>query len=179
MTEEQERLVLDNINLIYMVLKKYKIYSKIDEYYDVAMIGLCKGAKSFDKTRGFSESTYLSRCIANEILMTFRNKKINTIPLNSRCNTQDIDNTMCLDEVIPDEKINIENEIITGYEMELLHKNIKSLNPKYRFVIENIYFSDIKMTQKEIAEKIGVTQAQVSRIKKNAIEELKEKLKND
>ena len=64
----KEKLILDNINLIYMVLKRYNLYNQLDEYYDIGMIGLVKGANSFSEDKGYKVSTYLTSCITYEIL---------------------------------------------------------------------------------------------------------------
>ena len=55
----KEKLILDNINLIYMVLKKYNLYNQLDEYYDIGMIGLVKGANTYSGDKGYKTSTYL------------------------------------------------------------------------------------------------------------------------
>lgn len=66
----------DNINLIYFVLKQLNIYNRngIDEYFDVGMLGLVKGLKTYTESKG-AISTYLVNCIKNEILMEMRNQK--------------------------------------------------------------------------------------------------------
>ena len=68
----------DNINLIYFVLKQLNIYNKdgIDEYFDVGMLGLVKGLKTYSESKGVI-STYLVKCIRNEIVMELRNQKAN------------------------------------------------------------------------------------------------------
>ena len=53
----KEKLILDNINLIYMVLKRYNLYNQLDEYYDIGMIGLVKGANTFSEDKGYKVST--------------------------------------------------------------------------------------------------------------------------
>ena len=64
----EDKIVTDNINLIYHVLKKYGLYRNLDEYYDVGLIGLVKGVKSYDNSKGYAISTYLVKCITTEVL---------------------------------------------------------------------------------------------------------------
>ena len=73
-----EKLVLDNVNLIYLVLKKLGLYNNHEEYFDLGMIGLVKGAKTFNKELGYNASTYLYRCIYNEIYCHLRKKEIHS-----------------------------------------------------------------------------------------------------
>ena len=57
----------DDRRLIYLVLKKLNLKDKEDEYYDVGLVGLAKGIKTYDKTKGYQRSTYYVKCIKNEI----------------------------------------------------------------------------------------------------------------
>ena len=178
MTEEQRKIVLDNMGLVYKMLKKYNVYNKLDEYYDVAVIGLCKGAKTYDKTKGFNQSTYLCKCIQNELLMTFRTKRVKTISLDTYCNKSVLDNNVKLEDVIQDDSVDIERDLLMEDERNwILSKIDECLNKKERFIILSIYFNEKKIPQKEIATKLKVSQAQVSRIRKNALEKLKGALK--
>lgn len=176
MTEEQERMVLDNQNLIYPILKRYNV--SIDDYFDVAMIGLCKGVKTFDKTKGVQVSTYLYRCISNELLMELRQKKVKTISLEVHLKNQNND-SIRLEEMLFDTKTNIENDFIKKNEYNLLYQSLEVLNDKEKFVIEQTFFNDKKTTQKDIALLLNLTQAQVSRIKRDALKKLREELEND
>ena len=66
----------DNLNLIYFVLKQLNMYNKdgIDEYFDVGMLGLVKGLKTYSESKG-AVSTYLVKCIRNEIGIELRNQR--------------------------------------------------------------------------------------------------------
>lgn len=176
MTEEQERMVLENQNLIYTVLKKYHV--SIEDYFDIAMIGLCKGVKTFDKTKGFKASTYLYRCIVNELFMEFRQKKVKTISLEVHFKNKNND-SLRLEEMLCDDKVNIENDFIKKSEIDLLYQKMNILNDKEKFIIEKTFFNNKKTTQKDIALLLNLTQAQVSRIKRDALKKLKEVLEND
>ena len=69
----KEKLILDNINLIYMVLKRYNLYNQLDEYYDIGMIGLVKGANTYSGDKGYKASTYLTSCILMKYLLIKEN----------------------------------------------------------------------------------------------------------
>lgn len=166
-----ERLVLDNIKLIYAVLKKLKVYHKCDEYFDVGMIGLVKGAKSFNKDLGYSPTTYLYKCIYNEIVKEFKKKEISTISLD-----KPIDDLHTFEDIIPDKKTT-ESDYFSRTDNIIINETIKELTPKEQMIIYNTFgFFEKKMTQQELGEKLGVCQARISRIKTSALKKLKIKL---
>ena len=77
----QQEIVANNHNLIYFMCKKYNL--DIEEYYDVLAIGLCKAAKSFDYNKS-KFATYACTCMLNEVKMSRRKNKIETISLNNQ-----------------------------------------------------------------------------------------------
>lgn len=163
-----EKLVLDNINLIYLVLKRLKVYHKCDEYFDIGMIGLVKGAKSFNKDLGYSPTTYLYKCIYNEIVMEFRKKEISTISLNNP-----IDELHTFEDILSDEKT-AESDYFLGYDNIIIDEAIKQLTKKEQIIIKSTFgFYKKQLSQTELAKLFGITQPQVSRIRKAALKKLK------
>lgn len=163
----------DNLNLIYFVLKQLNMYNKdgIDEYFDVGMLGLVKGLKTYTESKG-SLSTYLVNCIKNEILMEMRNQK--TVKRNNGVKPISI-NTPTTDNLTIEDTIKSDFDML---EYEIKKERIKelgvaiiTLKPVEKHVIIDIYFNN--KTQLEIAEEIGVRQSYVSRIKTRAIRKLR------
>ena len=163
----------DNINLIYFVLKQLNMYNKdgIDEYFDVGMLGLVKGLKTYSESKGVI-STYLVKCIRNEIVMELRNQK--TVKRNNGVKPISISTPTS-------DNLTIEDTIKSDFDMleyEIKNERIKELGiainvlkPIEKRVIIDIYFNN--KTQLEIAEEIGVRQSYVSRIKTRAIKKLR------
>lgn len=185
MKTSRDDLILDNINLIYYVLKKMNLYKKADEYYDIGMIGLIKAADTFDESKGYTFSTYSSRCIRSELLGYIRrensNKRksnYNTISLEMTIYQENDDREINLIDTLPS-KVNIEEEIIANEEKELLEEALKILNDKELLVISYMFgingYDEIK--QKDIATILGMQQGSVSRIGKRAINKMKYYLK--
>ena len=172
----KDEMVLDNINLIYVVLKKLNLYHRLDEFYDIAMIGLVKGVNYFDETKGYKLSTYLYRCIYNEILMSFRRlnsgreiPEYMTVPLETN-----VTDNLTLMDVLPD-KFDMEEEMLKNERIERLHKEISKLSKCEQLVI-NLSFGINgceKMRQKDICKLTNTSQCHVSRIKVRALEKLK------
>lgn len=175
----EEEIIMNNTKLIYVVLKRLNLYYREDEFYDIGMVGLVKGVKKYDSSLGYSMSTYLYKCIYNEILMSFR--RINSgrevpekalIPL-----TTPVGDNLTLEDMIQDDA-NIEDEIIKKEEIENLHNEILKLSNREQLVI-NLYFglnSCKKLKQKEIAKIIGVEQGRISKIKNTALKKLRKEL---
>lgn len=163
----------DNINLIYFVLKQLNMYNKegIDEYFDVGMIGLVKGTQTYKKKKG-EISTYLAKCIRNEIVMELRNQKADkrnngVKPIS--INTPTTDN-LTIEDTIKSNFDVLEYEI-KNERIKELGIAIASLKPVEKRVIIDIYFNN--KTQLEIAEEIGVRQSYVSKVRTRAINKLR------
>lgn len=163
----------DNLNLIYFVLKQLNMYNKdgIDEYFDVGMLGLVKGLKTYTESKG-AVSTYLVKCIRNEIVIELRNQKANkrnngVKPIS--INTPTTDNLTIEDTIKSD--FDMLESIIKKERIKELGVAINTLKPIEKHVIIDIYFNN--KTQLEIAEEIGVRQSYISRIKSKAIRKLR------
>lgn len=179
----QEQLIIDNHNLVYHVLKKMNLYNQLDEYYDIAIIGLIKAAKNYDETKKIKFSTFASTCIKNELLCYLRSHQKRNL----------INNTISLDEVIYQSSdgediflkdkipgnVNIEEEIITSEQIEKLYKIISSLSQIEKFILEYSYGLNNKLvlTQYQLAELTGMSQANVCRVRKKVLTKIKEGLK--
>lgn len=177
----EEELILKNINLIYVTLKKLNLFDRRDEFYDVGMIGLVKGAKKYNPNLGYTAGTYLGRCIYNEILMYIRNNNsTKKIPENmtTYLSTKTTDK-LSVGDLIKDD-FDVEEDLIRNEQIEILYKEISKLTKNEQLVL-NLYYglNGYKAKrQTEISEIIGLTQAHVSRIKNKAIEKLRKEMKN-
>lgn len=175
----EEKLITENINLIYHVLKKYKLYSYLDEYFDIGMIGLVQGAKTYDESKGHKPSTYLTKCIANEI---FKYNKVQNCQKRSN-GQKDIsiytpinnDGNECyLIDLIPSDE-NIEETIIKKEQLEWLYKELSKIEERDKFIICSNYglLGYKKLTQREIAKKLNISQRTVQYFIRKNIEKLR------
>lgn len=172
----KEQLILKNTNLIYVALKNLNLYDKLDEYFDVAMIGLVRGANSYDESLNYKPSTYLYKCIYNELLLNIRRAKSKKrIPdyMMDRLSTPTTDN-LTIEDIISND-VDIEKELIKKEQIEILHCEISKLSEREQLVI-NLSFGINgyeQMTQPDISEELKLSQAQVSRIRSKAIKKLR------
>lgn len=184
LTKSQEGMVLKNECIIYDVLKKMNLYRHLGDYYDIGAIGLVKGAITFDESKGYAVSTYLYRCVRNEILLHIR--KENSVKNKSNKNTLSYDyayNNDDKDELefsnfIEDETQRIEEMLIKKEQIELLYKEILKLRERDRFIICSKYglLEHKKLNQEQLAKEVGLSQSYVCRIIKSILEKLRENL---
>jgi len=179
----QEQLILGNHNLVYHILQKMNLYNQLDEYYDIAIIGLIKAAKNYDETKQINFSTFAGKCIRNEILHYLRQQQSNRLKANY--NTISLEKTVfeksgnkiLLIDKIPS-NVNIEQELINNEEIIHLYKAISNLSDSERFIIEHSYGLNNKkiLRQKQLAEITGQSQANVSRIIKKILKKIKQEM---
>lgn len=183
--EERERYAEENLKLIGFVMKSlYPSQVDYEELYDVGVTGYAKALVSYNKGNGAKFSTYAYNCIRNEILFFLRkeSKHINNnISLNSILSVDKNGNNLQLEDIVSDEEkdTGLEDRILEDEQRAILLKAIDELNEKEKKIIIYRYGLDrgIKKTQKELAEEINMSQANVSKIQEKAIKKLKVILK--
>lgn len=176
-------LIEHNLRLVAHIIKKYySNSSEQDDLVSIGTIGLIKAVSSYNYEKGTKFATYAARCIENEILMYFRNKKkfSQDVSFSDPIDSDKDGNTLSIMDTLADEhSINedIENKIL----YENLYKTIDSeLLPREKEIICLRYglHGRKAYTQREIAKNLGISRSYVSRIEKKALEILKTKLKN-
>ena len=181
--EARNILIEKNLRLVAHVVKKYS-NTKVeqDDLISIGTIGLIKGINSFNIDKGSKLSTYVSRCIDNEILMYLRSiKKLNAeVYLNEPIGKDKDDNIITLQEVLENNDRNIEDEVDLKIKIKKLYEKIKEvLKDRERTIIELRFGLDgyKPKTQHEIAEMIGISRSYVSRIETKAIKKLNKEFK--
>lgn len=176
--EARNILIEKNLRLVAHVVKKYA-NTKVeqDDLISIGTIGLIKGINSFNVDKGSKLSTYVSRCIDNEILMYLRStKKLNAeVYLNEPIGKDKDDNVVTLQEVLENNDRNIEEEVDLKMKIKKLYKKMKEvLKDRERTIIELRFGLDGNKpkTQHEIADMMGISRSYVSRIETKAIGKL-------
>ena len=182
--EEARNILIErNLRLVAHVSKKYASTNiDQDDLISIGTIGLIKGINSFNIEKGAKLSTYVSRCIDNEILMHLRaTKKIGAeVYLNEPIGKDKDDNVVALEEVLENNERNIEVEVGLKMKIKLLYEKMKSLiRDRERTIIELRFGLDghKPKTQNEIASMMGISRSYVSRIETKAIEKLSKVIK--
>ena len=183
--EEAKKVLIErNLRLVAHVCKKYS-NSNVDQddLISIGSIGLIKGINSFNASKNIKLSTYISKCIDNEILMYLRSsKKLNSeVYLEEPIGKDKDDNTITLKEVLENEDKPIDEEIELKLKIKKLYEKIKSiLKERERTIIELRFGLNGKepKTQNEIAKSMGISRSYVSRIETKAIGKLAKELKD-
>lgn len=179
-TKARNELIEHNLRLVSHIIKKY--YSGYDEQEDlisIGTIGLIKGIDSFDADKGARLATYAARCVENEILMYFRGKKKDSVVMsvNEPIDCDSEGNPLTLIDIISVDDT-ISDELDIKRKTKILYKFIEEIEDErekqiiiYRYGLYNRK----ELTQREIADKMGISRSYVSRIEKRVIEELRDK----
>ena len=181
--EARNILIEKNLRLVAHVCKKYS-NSNVDQddLISIGTIGLIKGINSFDVDKGAKLSTYVSRCIDNEILMHFRStKKLSSeVFLNEPIGKDKDDNVVTLQEVLENDERNIEDEVDLKFKVKVLYQKLKSVLKERERTILELRFglnNSKPLTQNEVATFFGISRSYVSRIETKAISKLSKEFK--
>lgn len=173
-----------NIRTVYYVVQKFRANNDYDELVSVGMMGYAKALDKFSPVRGIKFATFAIHCIYNEILFYLRKeKKIkdHNVSINTKLSTDKNGNDLVLEDIVPDTKPNPEEHIKTNDTKNTLIIALRGLAPTERYIIIYRYGIDrgIVLTQKDIAQKLDMSQANISKIEKNSLDKLEEMLRNE
>lgn len=177
--EAKHTLIERNLRLVAHVSRKYQSGEEdMEDLISIGTIGLIKAIATFNYERGNRLATYAARCIDNELLMYFRGKKKTSreVSLYEPIGTDKEGNQINLMDVVE----STDREIFEIIELKSNTKKIydmipRVLNDRERQIIEWRYglYNRKPVTQREIADKLGISRSYVSRIEKRALEKLK------
>ena len=176
-------LIEKNLRLVAHVCKKYS-NSNVDQddLISIGTIGLIKGINSFSLEKGVKLSTYVSRCIDNEILMYFRaTKKLSSeFYLNDPIGKDKDDNVVTLQEVLENDEKAVEDSVDLKMKVKTLYDKMKTvLKDRERTILELRFGlgGNRPRTQMQIAKEMGISRSYVSRIETKAINKLSKEIK--
>jgi RNA polymerase sporulation-specific sigma factor len=182
-TEARSKLIEHNLRLVAHIVKKYENNAGLtDDLISIGTIGLIKGIDTFKIEKNNKLTTYVARCIENEILMYFRSNKKNnnTVSLNDSIGYDKEGNEISLIDVIKSNNIEISDLLHKSENIELINSSLNILNKRELEIIVNRFGlnGNKVLTQKEIAKKLGISRSYVSRIEKRAISKLYREFKH-
>lgn len=171
-------LVEHNLRLVVYIAKKFDGCGESnDDLVSVGTIGLIKAINSFKVEKNIKLATYASRCIENEILMYLRkiSKQKREISFDEPLNTDWEGNELLLSDVMGTDADCVYRDIESSVEHELLLAAIKKLPAREQRIITMRFGLDgnDEMTQKDVADFLGISQSYISRLEKKIISKLK------
>ena len=178
----KEELILHNMRLVAHVAKKYQGSEEdVEDLISIGTIGLLKAVSTFDYNFGNRFATYAIRCIENELLMYFRkNKKTKVeVSLYEPIGTDKEGKQIHLMEVLLIDEIDVSKQMEKNRDISLIKQHMDEvLTEREAVIIKKRYglFGEKELTQREIAESMGISRSYVSRIEKKALEKLKNML---
>lgn len=174
----KDTLIERNLRLVVYIAKKFENSGvNIEDLISIGTIGLMKAINSYNLEKNIKLATYASRCIENEILMHLRkNNKIKTeISIDEPINTDSEGNDLSLGDILGTESDSIFKSIEEDDNKKVLLLAIERLNKREKIIMQLRYGFDgvEELTQKEVADKLGISQSYISRIEKKVINNLK------
>ncbi len=171
-------LIEHNLRLVVFLAKKYENTGvDLEDLVSIGTIGLIKGINTFSRDKNIKLATYASRCIDNEILMYLRkNKKSKVeVSIDASLSLDGEGNELHLEDVLGTDPDIVTRGIEEETERNLMINEVMHLRPRDRDIMILRYglMGNGELTQKEVAEKLGISQSYISRIEKKVIKRLK------
>lgn len=183
MDREQKRAILieRNLRLVVYIAKKFENTGvNIEELISIGTVGLIKAIETYQPDKNIKLATYASRCIENEILMFIR-KNANArkeISFDEPLNVDWDGNELLLSDILGSEPDVVSKHLEEIEERTLLHRAIAHLGERERTIIELRYGlrGGDELTQKEVADLMGISQSYISRLEKRIIRDLRKEM---
>ena len=176
--EARNKLIEHNLRLVVFLAKKYdNTMYDLEDLVSIGTIGLIKGIKTYKLDKNIKLATYASRCIDNEIIMFLRKnkKRMSEVSFEDSVNLDSEGNELHIEDIFGTEEDLVEKSIECKDDKTLLQEEVKKLDEREKEIIELRYGLSGKkeLTQKELAEKLKISQSYISRIEKKVIKKLK------
>ena len=182
--ESARRMLIEhNLRLVVYIAKKFDNTGVgVEDLISIGTIGLIKGINTFKTDKNIKLATYASRCIENEILMYLRrnNKTKLEVSIDEPLNVDWDGNELLLSDILGTDEDVISRGLENEVEKSLLKKAIEKLNKREKSIVEMRFGLNNKdgeeMTQKEVADFLGISQSYISRLEKKIMNRLKKEI---
>ena len=181
--EAKSILIERNLRLVVYIAKKFDNTGVgVEDLISIGTIGLIKAINTFVSDKKIKLATYASRCIENEILMYLRrtNKTKMEVSIDEPLNVDWDGNELLLSDILGTDEDVIYRDIEDEVDRKMLKKALAVLTPRERMIIELRFGlnsdSGEELTQKEVADMLGISQSYISRLEKKIIKRLKREM---
>ncbi|MBR3756276.1 MAG: RNA polymerase sporulation sigma factor SigK [Firmicutes bacterium] len=174
-------LIERNLRLVAHIARKYASPTvSTEDYISIGCIGLIKAVNTYSSKKSVRLATYAARCIENEILMNIRTSKKNRqeVSISLPIGTDKDGNEISLNDILGTDPDEIVDSLSLKFQIRELYQKLIKLPPRERLILCLRYGLGPydRITQREIAEKLGISRSYVSRIEKKALERLRNEL---
>ena len=176
--EARSKLIEHNLRLVVFLSKKYENTGvDLEDLVSIGSIGLIKGINTYKLDKNIKLATYASRCIDNEILMFLRKnkKRRGEVSFEDSLSYDAEGNELHLEDILGTDADIVTRGIEEENDKKELYREIAKLNERDKEIMILRYglFNHEEMTQKDVADKLGISQSYISRIEKKVIRKLK------
>ena len=174
-------LIEHNLRLVAFIAKRFEnTGANIEELISIGTLGLMKAVSTFNKEKNIKLATYASRCIENEILMFIRktSSQKKEISIDEPLSVDWDGNELLLSDILGSDSDVVSREMEENEEKKILRLAVSELNPRERIIIEMRYGlrNGNELTQKEVADALGISQSYISRLEKKIMQRLKKRI---
>lgn len=181
--EAKSELIEHNLRLVVYIAKKFDNTGVgVEDLISIGTIGLIKAINTFNPVKNIKLATYASRCIENEILMYLRrnSKTRMEVSIDEPLNVDWDGNELLLSDILGTDEDIIYKDIETEAEITLLKSAMKVLDDRERQIIELRFGINSRenkeLTQKEVADILGISQSYISRLEKKIMVRLRKEM---
>ena len=177
-TAARNILIEHNLRLVVFLSKKYENTGvDLEDLVSIGTIGLIKGVNTYKLDKNIKLATYVSRCIDNEILMFLRKNKRRKgeVSFEDSLSYDSEGNELHLEDILGTADNIVTRPLEEELEKKILYTELKNLNDRDKEIMTMRYglLGKKEMTQKEVAETLGISQSYISRIEKKVINKLR------
>ena len=181
-SEARNLLIERNLRLVVYIAKKFENAGvNVEDLISIGTIGLIKAVNTFKPEKNIKLATYASRCIENEILMHLRRttRLKSEVSLDEPLNVDWDGNELLLSDILGTENDVVYHRLEDEVNRSLLHSAMKKLTPREKELMEMRFGlkSGWEMTQKEVADRMGISQSYISRLEKRIITRLQKEIR--
>lgn len=193
-TEEEERMIANisseyakqaliehNLRLVVYIAKRFENTGVgIEELISIGTVGLIKAVSTYNSEKNIKIATYASRCIENEILMFIRksSQRKKEISIDEPLTVDYDGNELLLSDILGSEPDSVSRAMEEDEERKILRAAVMDLSERERIIIEMRFglFGKRELTQKEVADELGISQSYISRLEKKIMHRLRKKI---
>lgn len=176
----RDKLIEHNLRLVVYIAKRYETNPIfMEDLISIGTIGLIKAVNTFKRDKNIKLVTYASRCIENEILMFLRkkNRRRAEVSFDEPLNVDYDGNELLLSDILGTEGDIVAEEFYAQEDKRQLRKAMEKLKDNERMILEMRYgINHEELTQKDIADQLGISQSYISRLEKRIIQKLRTQL---
>ena len=177
--EDAKKVLIEhNLRLVVYIAKKFDNTGVgVEDLISIGTIGLIKAINTFNPTKKIKLATYASRCIENEILMYLRKtqKSRNDYSLDEVLSIDGDGNEMVLADILPSNEDSSLTKLTNEEDIENLYYALNKLSKREREIMIMRFglFGEKELTQKEVADKLGISQSYISRLEKRIMDKMR------